>query len=277
MQINVMTRSLCLGHPRLCQVGVKASALITFLMLLLPAIALAQINVVPFKGYVNDYAGILPQNVQTELNGILKQLETKTGAQIAVVVINSTEGVPPSDYAVEFGQKWGVGKKDKDNGVVFLVAVKDRKMFIATGYGVEPILPDGKVGRIRDNIVLPQFRKGDMAKGIINGTLSIVQEIAKAEGVPIESLTSRQISKRPRTRSRGFRFFGGLPLLLLFFLFFGRGRFGLFPLLFLGGFGMRGGSFGGGFGGRGFGGGLGGGFGGGMGGGFGGGGAGGGW
>ncbi len=230
--------------------------MIILFLALLPLAALAQINVVPFKGYVNDYTGTLPQNVQTELNGILKQLETKTGAQIAVVVINSTEGVPPSDYAVEFGQKWGVGKKDKDNGVVFLVAVKDRKMFIATGYGVEPILPDGKVGRIRDNLVLPHFRKGDMGKGIINGTLSIVQEIAKAEGIPIESLTSRQISRRPQTRSRGSSLLRGLPLLLLFFLFFGRGRFGLFPLLFLGGFDMRGGSFGGGFGGRGFGGGF---------------------
>ncbi len=247
--------------------------MIILFLALLPLAALAQINVVPFKGYVNDYTGTLPQNVQTELNGILKQLETKTGAQIAVVVINSTEGVAPSDYAVEFGQKWGVGKKDKDNGIVFLVAVKDRKMFIATGYGVEPILPDGKVGRIRDNIVLPHFRQGEMDQGIINGTLFMVQEIAKAEGVPMESLTSRQMSKRPRAKSRRSRFFGGLPLLLLFFLFFGRGRFGLFPLLFLGGFGMRGGSFGGGFGGRGFGGG----FGGGLGGGFGGGGGGGGW
>ena len=247
--------------------------MIIIFLALLPLAALAQINVVPFKGYVNDYTGTLPQNVQTELSGILKQLETKTGAQIAIVVINSTEGVSPADYAVEFGQKWGVGKKDKDNGIVFLVAVKDRKMFIATGYGVEPILPDGKVGRIRDNIVLPHFRQGEMGKGIINGTLFMVQEIAKAEGVSMESITSRQISRLPRTRSRGFRFFGGLPLLLLFFLFFGRGRFGLFPLLFLGGFGMRGGSFGGGFGGRGFGGG----FGGGLGGGFGGGGGGGGW
>ena len=80
--------------------------MIILFLALLPLAALAQINVVPFKGYVNDYTGTLSQNVQTELNGILKQLETKTGAQIAVVVINSTEGVPPSDYAVEFGQKW---------------------------------------------------------------------------------------------------------------------------------------------------------------------------
>lgn len=272
----MMTRSFGLGFPRLCRVGVRAAATIGLLITALPLTALAQIKVVPFKNYVSDHVGVIPDNVQRELNGLLKQLENKTGAQIAVVVIDSTEGVPPADYAVEFGQRWGVGKKEKDNGVVFLVAVKDRKMFIATGYGVEPILPDGKVGRIRDNVVLPHFRKGDMGSGIVNGTLYMVQEIAKAEGVAIEALTPRQSGTRPVSRRRGIPL-GGLPLLLLFLLFFGRGRFGLFPLLLLGGFGMRGGSFGGGFGGRGFGGGLGGGFGGGLGGGFGGGGAGGSW
>ncbi len=256
--------------------SVAALAALLF-SILFPAAAAAQIKVVPFKNYINDYAGVISDNVERQLNGLLKQLETKTGAQIAVVVIDSTEGVPLSDYAVEFGQKWGVGKKEKDNGVVFLVAVKDRKMFIATGYGIEPILPDGKVGRIRDQVILPHFKKGDMGSGVANGTIYLAQEIAKAEGLSLESLSPGVSSPRPLRRRRGSSLLRGLPLLLLFFLFFGRGRFGLFPLLLLGGFGMRGGSFGGGFGGRGFGGGLGGGFGGGMGGGFGGGGGGGGW
>ncbi|MFQ5850675.1 MAG: TPM domain-containing protein [Candidatus Binatia bacterium] len=235
--------------------------------------ALAQTKVVPFKNYVNDYVGVIPDHTERQLNGLLKELEKKTGAQIAVVIINSTDGVPAADYAVEFGQRWGVGKKDKDNGVVFLIAIQDRKMFIATGYGVESILPDGKVGRIRDQVIIPHFRKGDTARGIINGSLHLAQAIAKANGVSIETLTSSQSGSRPlRRSSRGFP----LLLLLLLPLLFGRGRFGFFPFLLMG-YGMRGGSFGGGFGGGGFGGALGGGFGGGLGGGFGGGGAGGSW
>ncbi len=253
--------------------GLNFAAVMFFLMAMVPPTVLAQINVVPLKNYVNDYAGILPQNVQSQLNSLLKQLENQTEAQIAVVIIDSTEGVAHSDYAVEFGQKWGVGKKGKDNGVVFLVAVKDRKTFIATGYGVEGILPDGKVGRIRDQAILPHFRKGEMGNGIINGTLYLAQEIAKSEGISLQSLAPGV--RNPRLlRRRGTSFLGFLPILLIFMLFMGRGFFGFFPLPFLfGGYGMRGGSFGGGFGGHGFGGG----FGGGMGGGFGGGGTGGGW
>ena len=234
--------------------------------------AFAQTEVVPLRNYVNDYAGVVPDSTEQQLNALLKDLQQKTGAQIAVVVIPSTEGVPPADYAVEFGQKWGVGKKEKDNGVVFLVAVKDRKLFIATGYGVEGILPDGKVGRIRDQNITPFFRKGEMAKGIVNGTLAIAQEIAQAQGLSLKDLTSGQTFARRPTRSR--RGVGGFPLLLFLILpLLLRGRFFGFLPFFLLGSGMRGGSFGGGFGGGGFGGG----FGGGLGGGFGGGGAGGSW
>jgi len=70
--------------------------------------AFAQTEVVPLRNYVNDYAGVVPDSTEQQLNALLKDLQQKTGAQIAVVVIPSTEGVPAADYAVEFGQKWGV-------------------------------------------------------------------------------------------------------------------------------------------------------------------------
>lgn len=238
-----------------------------------PGPLLAQIQVVPFKNYVNDYAGVVPDGTEQKLNLLLKELEQETGSQIAVVVIPSTEGIPAAEYAVEFGQKWGVGKKEKDNGVVFLVAVQDREMFIATGYGVEPILPDGKVGRIRSEMIIPFFKKGEMANGIVNGTLAVAQEIAQAEGFSLEELASGQgFARRPVRRSRGSVGFLPLLLLLILPLLLRGGFFGFLPFFFLGQ-GMRGGSFGGGLGGGGFGGG----FGGGLGGGFGGGGAGGSW
>ncbi len=248
------------------------ASVVVSLMVVLATQAFAQIEVVPFKNYISDYSGIVPDSTEQQLNALLKDLQQKTEAQIAVVVIPSTEGVPVADYAVEFGQKWGVGKKEKDYGVVFLVAVKDRKMFIATGYGVEGILPDGKVGRIRDQNITPFFRKGEMAKGIVNGTLALAQEIAQAQGLSLKDLASGQSFARRSTRSR--RGVGGFPLLLFLILpLLLRGRFFGFLPFFLLGSGMRGGSFGGGFGSGGFGGG----FGGGLGGGFGGGGAGGSW
>lgn len=231
-------------------------------------------DVVPFKNYVSDYTGVVPESVRRQLDSLLQGLEQKTGAQVAVVVIDSTDGVPAADYAVEFGQKWGVGKKGKDNGIVFLAALKDREMFIATGYGVEEILPDGKVGRIRDQEILPYFRRGDFAAGIVNGTLLLAGEIAGARGISLESLAStRDLQSQRRPRRRGFGLMGGLPLLLfvLLPLLLGRGRFGLLPFFMMGS--LTRGGFGGGFGSGGFGGG----FGGGLGGGFGGGGAGGRW
>ena len=185
-----MTRWPGLEIRRLYRVAVGTVAMSTLLLTILSQEALAQTKVVPFKNYVSDYAGVIPDKVESQLNSLLKQLQKKTTSQIAVVVINSTEGVPAADYAVEFGQKHGVGKKEVDTGVVFLVAVQDRKLFIATGYGVESILPDGKVGRIRDQFITPHFRKGDMASGIVNGTLALAQEIAKAKGVSLDAIAS---------------------------------------------------------------------------------------
>lgn len=248
------------------------AGVVVVLIATLASQVLAQIQVVPFKNYINDYAGIVPDDIEQKLNILLNGLQKKTEAQIAVVVVPSTEGVPVADYAVEFGQKWGVGSKEKENGLVFLVAVEDRKMFIATGYGGEAVLPDGKVGRIRDQVIIPLFRKGEMANGIVNGTLTLAREIAQAEGLSLKDLASGQTLARRSTRSR--RGVGGFPLLLFLILpLLLRGRFFGFLPFFLLGSGMRGGSFGGGFGGGGFGGG----FGGGLGGGFGGGGAGGSW
>jgi len=87
-----------------------------------------------------------------------------------------------------------VGNQEKDNGVVFLVAVKDRKMFIATGPGlVESILPNDKVASIRDRDVLPHFRKGDIVGGVVNGTRRLVQEISEAEGTQLIPRTARVV------------------------------------------------------------------------------------
>ncbi|MBI2059996.1 MAG: TPM domain-containing protein [Nitrospirae bacterium] len=245
--------------------------------LLLVAASAALADVVPFTDYVSDYAEVVPDSTERGLNSLLKELQDKTGAQVAVVTLGTTAGVPAADYAVEFGQKWGVGKKGKDNGVVFLVAVFDREMFMATGYGVEGILPDGKVGRIRDEDVLPHFRSGDFGSGIAAGTLRIAQEIAQSEHVTLETVVQGVAPARARPRATGGIGPGAILVGMVLFMIFVR------PLMrrrMLGAYGGRGSGWGGGFGGFGGGfggGGFGGGFGGGLGGGFGGGGAGGRW
>lgn len=139
------------------------------------------------KGYVSDYVGVLDRDTQLRLENLISELDRKTGAQIAVIVVRSTKPLTAFDYAMKIAEAWRPGDRRKDNGVVFLVATDDREMFILTGYGVEHILPDGKVGEIRDRLILPHFRRGDYAQGIWFGTLEIARIIARDAGVSLTS------------------------------------------------------------------------------------------
>ena len=273
------------GRPR---VRVRMRALlqrgaVIGILAILPVTAFAEPPALPAPlGLVSDFAQVIDARTEATLTARLREVQQKTGAEIAVVTITSSAPDDIFDYAIRLAEAWKPGARDKDNGVVFLTAVADRKMHILTGYGIEGALPDGLVGQIRDRAILPQFRSGDYGAGIAAGvdqlTIAIAREYrVTLDGTPISS---------PRPRRRAKRGTDGIPFLLLLLVLFvivpnmrglrsrGRRRRGLWMAPMWGtGFG------GGGFGGRGggFGGGLGGGFGGFGGGGFGGGGAGGSW
>ena len=219
------------------------------------------------RGYVSDYAGVLDAATAHELDELIGDLKAKTGAEIAVVIVNSTQPLTAFDYAMKVAEAWKPGSKRLDNGVVFLAAIKDRQMFILTGYGVEGILPDGKVGEIRDELVRPAFRRGDYAGGVRAATEAMATIIADARGVQLSHARHAPVTRRqPAVTSALF------PILALIIFLIVAVRFPLLAL-FMGWPRGGGGGFGGGFGG----GGGGGGFGGFGGGGFGGGGAGGDW
>ncbi len=131
-------------------------------------------------GYVNDFAHILKPQTVKRLKRIVMELKQKTGVEFVIVTIKGAGGDDIFDYSMRLFQKWGIGEKGKDNGVLFLVDIGDRKLRINTGYGMEGILPDGLLGRIRDRYILPYFRKGDYDKGILNGVMAIANIIAKA-------------------------------------------------------------------------------------------------
>src|SRR2546428_10744092 len=96
--------------------------------------------------YVNDFAHVLDQTTIAQLDNICQQIDQKAHAQIAVVTINSLDGSDIESYAVDLFHKWGVGSKATNRGVLILLAVKDHRYRVELGYGLEPILPDGKVG-----------------------------------------------------------------------------------------------------------------------------------
>jgi uncharacterized protein len=209
-------------------------------------------------GYVTDRAGILNASERAQLESVLAELEAKTSAEMAVVTLPSLNGGEINDFANRLFERWRIGKKGKDNGVLFLAAIEDRKLRIEVGYGLEPVLNDARAGRILDEVVIPHFRRGQMGTGLVQGTLTVADIIARNAGV--------QLGTRPaRAPSRGSRNPVGkiLPFLVLMALLFIFRRNPLLAILLAssarrggrrghfggGGFGGSGGFGGGGFGG----------------------------
>lgn len=136
------------------------------------------------QGYVNDFADILSSETQETLEQKLTQFDQDFSIEIALVTIKSLEEITIEDYAVRLFEDWKIGKKDKDNGVLLLIAPHERELRIEVGYGLEPTLTDSKAGRIIRNIITPEFKKDDYNTGVVNGVEAII-EIAHGETVDL--------------------------------------------------------------------------------------------
>jgi uncharacterized protein len=228
---------------------------------------------------VNDFAGVLSAPTITQLKEMCRQVLDKAQASVVVVTIKSTDGQDIFNYAVDLYQKWGIGAKGKDRGVLVLLAVQDRKYRINVGYGLEPILPDGRVGGFGREAV-PYLRNGDYDAAVSLLTSRVVDVIAKDAGVEIStSQPIEPLASRPRqTQLSPGALIATIMVIIIVLAVPPLRRLLFYMFLFSGGGGggYRGGSGSGGWGGGGFGGG-GGGFGGFGGGSTGGGGAGGSW
>ncbi len=235
-----------------------------FPFLFIPLVISAQQYPKP-TDWVGDFAGVIPAEQKARISAICSELKQKTGAELAIVTIQGLNGVPIEDYATGLFQAWGIGEKGKDNGVLILLAVSDRRIWIEVGYGLEPILPDGKVGGILDQYVVPDFSQNNFGLGLTRGAAAIAMYIAEDAGVTITGQPPSGYYQQPaptrRSRAKGI-----IPIVIFILLMvLTRGR--ILPWLLLaammGGGSGRGGYGRGGFGGGGFGGGFGG-FGGGM-------------
>jgi len=117
-------------------------------------------------GYVNDFAQLLSPDYRDSLEQNLTEFEEKTTAEIAVVTINSLEGNSLEDYAVRLFEEWKIGKKEKDNGLLILVSKEERKIRIEVGYGLEPVITDGRAGKIIREEMKPAFKEDNYDQGI---------------------------------------------------------------------------------------------------------------
>jgi uncharacterized protein len=229
--------------------------------------------------YVSDFGHVLSPEAIARLDSICSQLDhTAANAQVAVITVHDLDGDDAADYANQLEDKWKIGRKGTDRGVLVLLAVADHKYRIEVGYGLEGILPDGKIGDIGREMV-PDLRAGDYDGAMTLAVGEVAQVIAADAKV---TLADNEPAPAPQTAHQSSPL-GGIAFLLIILFFFG--GFSLLRILFgaslfFGGWGRGGwgGGSSGGFGGGGFGGGGGGGGFGGFGGGsFGGGGAGGSW
>lgn len=189
---------------------------------LLTTISFAQIPERPNPPrLVNDFANILSDAEQTQLEDELVQFAQTTSTQIVVVTVSDLEGNDPGNYAFQIGEKWGVGQKDKDNGIVVLVKPKQGnskgQVFIATGYGLEGILPDAVVNStVVDFEMIPRFKENDYFGGISNG-VKVIMEITRGE------YTAEQYQQKVGQNNEG----GFIPAVIIFilvFVFMMRGR-----------------------------------------------------
>ncbi len=205
---------------------------------------------------VNDLAKVISSSDEKQLENKLVAFDKGSSTQIAVVTMQSVGSYEIGQYAFDLAEKWGIGQQGKDNGILVLVAVDDRKTFIATGYGVEDVVPDALAKRIVENELLPNFRNGGYYKGLDEGTDVLI-------GLSEGRYTAEEVYGKEKKRKFPWS-------ALLFFLFFfiwpvffrrkqystygrnGRHRGGwVGPVIGGGGFGGGGGGFsgGGGFGG----------------------------
>lgn len=149
--------------------------------------------------YVQDYAQVLSAEDKRRLLSIGQELDDKTTAQLAVVTVKTLDGQPIEDYALSILREWGIGSKEKNNGALIVVAVQDRRSRIEVGYGLEGLLTDGLTGRIQDQAMIPYFRKGNYAAGIVNGYAVTASLIAKDAGVQLTAINSEQIAVPAKT------------------------------------------------------------------------------
>ncbi len=214
-----------------------------------------------YNNYVNDFAHVLSPSFVSHLTSELSNFDKKTTNQIAVVTIDTTEPETIEEYGIHLADKWKVGQKGKDNGVIMLFAMHDHKMRIEVGRGLEGDLTDIQAKHIESDIITPAFKKGNYEQGLKDGVDAILGTITHDQHFPA-NLSNKPSSQHNKNTSLGV--LDVLFYLVLFLIFLlitafsphtplgGRGRWGITTFWDGGGDNRGGGDGFGGFGGGGF-------------------------
>ena len=205
-------------------------------------------------GRVVDDAHLLTQQQVDQLTQLSQSVEQASSRQLVIATIPDLQGYPIEDYGYKLGRAWAIGQKEIDNGIILLVAPNERKVRIEVGYGLEPIMTDALSNMIIRDDILPKFRDGDMAGGIIAGAQAIADQLKAPPDEAEQKVAAAAQSQQQAAHDDN----GGMPWALIFWLIVigfmmvsrfshgGRGRRyrgGMWPIFLWGsGFGGGGGS-----------------------------------
>jgi len=192
---------------------------VILVILLTSATALWSVDVPPLRGRINDTAGVLSSNAADDLENYLAAVERTSGAQIALLTVDSLDGEPIESYGLRVADQWKLGTAESDNGALLLVAMAEKKVRIEVGYGLEGNLTDAMSGFIIREVIVPEFKRGNFDTGISEGLKAMGGQVTG--DAPLDT---RDVGSAARDDESE-----GVPLFFLIFLFvfiFGRlGRY----------------------------------------------------
>lgn len=171
----------------LAKYAARSLCFLLLLILISPRLLAEQVKDLKPQGYVSDFAGVLSAAAKEKLTALCGEVEQKTKAQIAVVTVSSLGDQPVEQFSIDLATQWGVGPKQQARGVLILFAPNDRKYRIEVGYGLEAILPDGKVGGSGREAV-PFLQRSDYDSAVLLVTQRVASVIAQDQNVTLDAL-----------------------------------------------------------------------------------------
>lgn len=235
--------------------SIRVLAVLTAVLLWWPASSAAKAAYPDRRGAVNDFAGVLSAAETAQMERLAAELWEKTGTAVVVAVMETIGAEDADEFANRLYERWGIGRKGQDKGVLIFLTIRERRVRIETGYGVEGILPDGLVGELIDRYGLPYLRQGRYGQGLLSLMAAVAAVVAKAEGVTLSGAPKAQRRSPPPAEEPSFLQLVLLAAVIFFLLGTRQGRQVLpwLLMLMMSGGGRRGGGgfggFGGGFGG----------------------------
>ena len=168
-----------------------------------------------YEFYVYDEVGVIKTDVENYIIDVNKELNKKTGVQVVVAVVDSLEDLDINTYATSLYEKWKIGSKEYDNGLLMLVAYDENKIWIETGYGLEGALPAGRTKTIIEEDIIPSFKNDDYNEGIALGFNKLIEYIEKDYDIVLDKQGLSQ-DYYPEEDGRGVSIF---PIIILLFIF----------------------------------------------------------